>query len=250
MKASKSPFGIFFLAFTLIGCSGPAYRSRVLDTPETRGLKGHQKPYEVNGTRYDPLRDHSGYAAEGIASWYGADFHGRPTSNGEIYDMHAQTAAHKTLPLGVWVRVTSLRNGKSTEVRVNDRGPFVKGRLIDLSFAAAKALDVVAAGTAPVRIEALGYRDGGTTSYRKPERYDIGPFTVQVGAFTIADNARRLADQLKTRHGHASIQETWVRDRRFYRVRAGRYDSIDAAERARSSFETGGYPNSFVVAIE
>ena len=138
-------------------CGSPAYRTRVVDTPGNASLKGHQKAYEVNGERYHPLRDHAGFTEEGLASWYGSDFHGKRTSNGELYDMYAQTAAHKTLPLGVSVRVTNTANGRSTVVRVNDRGPFVRGRIIDLSYTAAKELGVVGPGTAPVRVEALGY---------------------------------------------------------------------------------------------
>ncbi|RME35133.1 MAG: septal ring lytic transglycosylase RlpA family protein, partial [Deltaproteobacteria bacterium] len=140
-------FWVLFLLGAMLsaGC-GPHVRTRVLDTPETRDLAGHQRPYMVNGKRYDPLRDHSGFVEQGTASWYGPKFHGRKTSNGETFDMYALTAAHKTLPLGVSVRVTNLRNGRQVVVRVNDRGPFVAGRIIDLSYAAAKELDMIEAG--------------------------------------------------------------------------------------------------------
>ena len=235
------------------GCGGPTYTTRVIETPATRELKGYEKPYIVNGQRYDPLRSHEGFAQEGVASWYGADFHGKKTSNGETYDMYAMTAAHKTLPLGVYVRVTNTANGKQATVRVNDRGPFVKGRIIDLSYAAAKALGVVGPGTAPVHIEALGYQETGTPGqvvYRQPVSYDAGHFAVQVGAFTVAANADRLAAQLRDRYGAASIQQGYVGGRLFYRVRAGDYTSLEAAEAAKVQFERGGYPNSFVVAME
>ncbi len=180
-------FRCFFLllCLTLSAC-GPTYTTRVLDTPETRELKGHQKPYTVNGKRYDPLRSHHGFVEEGVASWYGEDFHGKLTSNGEVYDMYAMTAAHKTLPLGVYVRVTNKQNGQSAVVRVNDRGPFVDTRIIDLSYAAAKQLGVVGPGTAPVRIEALGYRADGSDAaagYRQPESYAVSAYAVQIGAF-------------------------------------------------------------------
>jgi rare lipoprotein A len=237
----------------LVGCGGPAYTTRVLDTPETRELKGHEKPYLVNGERYDPLRTHAGFVEEGIASWYGADFHGKPTSNGETYDMHAMTAAHKTLPLGVFVQVTSKANGRQAVVRVNDRGPFVKGRIIDLSYAAAKDLGVVGPGTASVRVEALGYRETdrpGHFVYRQPQSYTIGSFSIQVGAFTLPDNAERLAGELRARFGFSSIQQGWVNGRLFYRVRVGKYTALEAAEAARLDFEAKGYPNSFVVAME
>jgi rare lipoprotein A len=106
-----------------------------------------QKPYTVDGRRYEPLSTHEGYVQKGIASWYGPDFHGKKTSNGEVYDMHGMTAAHKTLPLGVFVKVENLDNGREAVVRVNDRGP-CKGRIIDLSMPRQK-LGVDIAGTAP-----------------------------------------------------------------------------------------------------
>ena len=232
----------------LAGCGGPVYHSHVINSPEYRGLKAYQKPYVVNGQRYDPLRSGEGFVQTGVASWYGPDFHGKKTSNGETYNMYAMTAAHKTLPLGVYVRVTNTANGKQATVRVNDRGPFVKGRIIDLSYAAAKALGVVGPGTAPVRIEALGYQETGTkgqVAYRQPASYDAGHFTVQVGAFTVAANANRLAGQLRARYGASSIQQGNVGGRLFYRVRAGNYTSLEAAQAAKGQFEAAGYPEQF-----
>ncbi|RNC68356.1 MAG: septal ring lytic transglycosylase RlpA family protein [Desulfuromonadales bacterium] len=237
------------LAGLLSACG--THRTRVVDTPETRGRKGWEKPYIVNGKRYDPLMSHEGFVQEGMASWYGDDFHGKPTSNGEVYDMHAMTAAHKTLPLGVFVRARNRNNGREVIVRINDRGPFVKERIIDFSFAAARQLGIADEGTAPVRIEALGYRSdttGGTVAYRPPASYDVGSYAVQVAAFTVPDNARRLAAQLEVRYGASSIQEALVKGSRFYRVRVGRYDSLEKAEQARREFERGSYPGSFVVA--
>jgi len=228
---------------------GPSYKVKVINTP---GLKGTQLPYKVNGQRYNPLVSSHGFREEGLASWYGKDFHGRKTSNGEIYDMFAMTAAHKTLPMNVYLKVTNLDNGRSTVVRVNDRGPFVKGRIVDLSYTAAKELGVVGPGTAPVRIEALGYKEktpaGTVAAYRQLETYDVGPFMIQVGAFRVADNARRLAGQLKARFGAAQVVEAWVGGQKFFRVRAGRYASFEMAEAALPEFERGGYSNSFIVA--
>ena len=248
---------VLFLTAALAACGRPAYRSRVIDSEESRGLKGWEKPYEVNGERYQPMRQaeqrHVGYVEEGIASWYGKDFHGKYTSNGEIYDMYAMTAAHKTLPLGVTVRVTNKANGRQTVVRVNDRGPFVKGRIIDLSFSAAKELEVVGPGTAPVRIEALGYQErdaAGQIAYRQPKSYSVDSYSIQIGAFTMPENARRLAAQMQGRYGYAAVQEGWVGGRLFYRVRAGRYPNMESAEAAKLSFEANGFPNSFVVATE
>jgi len=240
-----------FLATLLSACA--AYRTQVIETPETRGLKGWQKPYKVNGERYDPLRSHEGFVQDGLASWYGEDFHGGPTSNGETYNMHAMTAAHKTLPLGVYVRVLNKRNGSEAVVRINDRGPFVRERIIDLSFAAAKQVGIVDAGTAPVHIEALGYRlaDGsGPAPYRPPKSYDAGDFAIQVGAFTDRDNAKRLASRMRKSYGSAGIQDATVKGNRFFRVRVGSYGSLVKAEKARVEFERSGYPGSFVVAVE
>jgi len=244
---------IILLVLLLAACGGPAYRVAVHESPETKGLKGHQKPYSVNGEYYKPLLDHRGFVEEGTASWYGPDFHGKPTSCGETYDMYALTAAHKILPLGVHVRVTNQRNGKSVMVRVNDRGPFVKSRIIDLSYAAAKELDVVDSGTAPVRIEALGFRQvdrDGAIAFRQPESYADGRFTVQVGAFADPQNAKRLAAKLQNEYGASSIQQGWVNGVLYHRVRAGLYVSLQLAEDAKNHFASSGYPNSFVVASE
>ncbi len=113
-------------------------------------------PYLVDGIRYEPMKSSLGYSEKGIASWYGEDFHGKASANGECYNMYAFTAAHKTLPMPTIVRVTNLENNKSIVLKVNDRGPFVRGRIIDLSYAAAQSLDVVRYGTAPVLVEAIG----------------------------------------------------------------------------------------------
>ncbi len=234
----------------LAGCGG--HTTRVIDTPETRELKGWQKPYEVDGKRYQPLRDHQGFRQAGLASWYGQPFHGRKTSNGEIYDMYAMTAAHKTLPLGVSVRVTHQGSGKSIVVRVNDRGPFVGARIIDLSYAAASQLGMVDAGTAPVKIEALGYRGttDGQVSYSAPVNYDAGSFAVQIGAFSVAANASRLATSMRERHGKAEVQTAMVDGRQLYRVRVGDYRSLEKAEHAALDFSRSGFPNSFVIAFD
>ena len=240
-------------ALLLIGSCGGGPSSRVIETPQIQGLKGWEKPYIIAGQRYDPLRDHQGYVEEGIASWYGRDFHGRKTSNGEIYNMHAMTAAHKTLPLGIFVKVRHLGNGREIVVRLNDRGPFVKGRVIDLSYAAARRLGIDSSGTGPVRVEALGYQDKGREGapvYHPLPSYRVGSYAVQVGAFATPDNAHRVAAGLKTRYGAAMVTEGWVGGRRFYRVWVGRYGSLEAAETARVGFERHGYPSSFVVALD
>ena len=245
---------VVLCCFCLIsaGCGGPEYKVRVIDTPAQPKLRGTQKPYEVNGQRYQPILSAANYREEGIASWYGRDFHGRKTSNGEIYDMHAMTAAHKILPMNVYLRVTNLRNGLSTVVRVNDRGPFIKGRIIDLSYSAAKQLDVVGPGTAPVTIEALGYSSeqgaGDAGPFRQPLSYELGPFTLQIGAFVVKDNALRLAQKMNEQYGQSSVVEGWVKGQKFYRVRVGLYKNLDDAESAIHKMAINGYPNCFVVA--
>lgn len=241
-------------AFMLTACGTPTptYKVRVYDTPSQPSTKPTQRPYSVNGQRYQPIASSEGYVEEGIASWYGKKFHGRKTSNGETYDMYAMTAAHKTLPMNVHLKVTNQNNGRSTIVRVNDRGPFVRSRIIDLSYTAAKELGVVGPGTAPVRIEALGYKDKGQVStkpvYRQPKSYDLGPFSVQVGAFTVKENAYRLAEQLKSRYGASSVVEAWVDGKKFFRVRVGLYMNMALAADALLKLENNGYPSSFIVA--
>jgi rare lipoprotein A len=245
----------FALLLFVASCGGGP-TSRVIPTPGapgTQGLKGWQKPYVVAGQRYEPLLSSDGYVEEGIASWYGRDFHGQKTSNGEVYDMYAMTAAHKILPLGIFVKVRNLRNGREIVVRLNDRGPFVKGRIIDLSYTAARQLSIADVGTCPVRIEALGYREqgnGGTPVYRAPATYEVGAYAVQVGAFESPANAQRMAAAMKSRFGAAIINQGWVGGRHFHRVWVGHYPTLAAAETACAQFERSGYPSSFVVALD
>jgi rare lipoprotein A len=165
-----------------------------------------------------PAATPSGYTEEGNASWYGVPFHGRRASNGEVYDMYKLTAAHRTLPFETTVRVTNLNNGKSTVVRITDRGPFVDNRIIDLSLAAAREIDSVGAGIVPVRVEVLGGVD--PTS---------GFFTVQVGAFRERANAERLRDRLNLSYTPIFIQQYDSPDGLLYRVRVGKIAGEDAA---------------------
>ncbi len=202
----------------------------------TRTRRGNPPFYEVFGVRYQVMASSTGYKERGIASWYGKKFHGRQTSNGERYDMYRMTAAHKTLPLPTNVKVTNLSNGRSIIVRVNDRGPFVKNRLIDLSFAAARELDIVNAGTALVEVEALDTAYTGTIASAAAtpgSTPDARPLMyIQVGAFGEAGNARNLATRL-TSQGvskvavHSSAGET----PELYRVRIGPFSSINDYDR-------------------
>lgn len=210
---------------------------------------GHPKPYRVYGTWYKPIPDAKDFSQQGIASWYGQKFHGRKTSSGEIYDMYAMTAAHKTLPLGTWVQVRGLDNGKQVVVRINDRGPFVHGRIIDLSYTAAQQMDMVGAGTARVEVVALGERrQTATGSTFVPVDYYSGAFTFQVGAFSNRDNAERLRAKLDTTFANAHVTAYDRGDAVFYRVRVGRCNDLESAEKYEQRLAGSGYPDAFIVA--
>lgn len=203
---------------------------------EARSKSGNPPFYEVRGQRYYVMNDAAGYRESGIASWYGTKFHGRRTSSGEPYDMYAMTAAHKTLPLPSYVRVTHRENGRSIVVRVNDRGPFIGDRVIDLSYAAAVRLGMHQAGTAPVDVEiitpyeALAQQDetriaGGTAP--PPE-----PSWLQVGAFSSEANAARLQARLVGSGIDGVVLSPEQRARqRIYRVRIGPLTALDEIER-------------------
>jgi rare lipoprotein A len=196
------------------------------------------KEYEAAGARYKVLEAASGYSERGVASWYGADFHGRATASGEPYDMDKLTAAHRILPLGTVVRVRRVDGRGEAVVRVNDRGPFAKERVIDLSRAAARKLGMIEAGTAEVTVEAL---EGGRDFTR-------GDFTLQLGSFAERDNALRLAhDVWVTRQLSAEVVPFDRGDALFYRVRAGRFGALREAEEARALLEAN-FPGAFVVA--
>jgi peptidoglycan lytic transglycosylase len=239
------------LLFLLPACGGK--RTAPPSDADLAKLKPSQRPYTVLGKRYEPISSHEGFSQEGMASWYGPDFHGKKTSSGEVYDMYGMTAAHKTLPLGVYVKVRNKENGSEVIVKVNDRGPFVKNRVIDLSFTAAKKLGVDVRGTAPVRVEALGYRaagTGGEVYFSEPDSYDSGSYAVQVGSFRDAQNAERLSGEMRKLFGHAEIQQATVNGERFSRVLVGKYTSLRAAEEAERKFAEHGYPGSFTVSLE
>ncbi|MBF0258773.1 MAG: septal ring lytic transglycosylase RlpA family protein [Desulfamplus sp.] len=211
----------------------------------------YKKPYKINGKYYYPLASARGFSQQGIASWYGKQFHGRKTANGEVYNMYGISAAHKTLPLGTWVRVYNLENSKTLDVRINDRGPFVTGRVIDLSYKAAQLLGVATPGTAQVKIVALGEASGSDKSghvvYR-PVDYFRGNFTVQVGAFTVQKNAQKLKIKLGRKYMNSHITEYTDARGKFYRVRVGRFKDLDAAEQFNDELTRSGAKNSFVVA--
>jgi rare lipoprotein A len=202
----------------LIACSVPPTRSKVIFSPPPEG--------RVTQT--------------GIASWYGPGFHGRATASGVVYDQHELTAAHQTLPLGTRVIVTNLENGRSTEVTINDRGPFLKERVLDLSYAAATTLGMIGPGTIPVRIEVL---DGGPQRVdRIRDRLD---YTLQLGSFADIGNAKRLREQVEKTVGQGSeinVIPFETRNGAYYRVRVGTFSDRRAAEDEARRLARQGFP--------
>ena len=213
--------------------------------PPPRSDRGNPPFYEVLGKRYHVLPTSAGYVARGVASWYGQDFHGLSTSSGETYDMHAMTAAHTTLPLPTWVEVTNLVNGRRVVVKVNDRGPFVDNRIIDLSYAAATALDMVGTGTTRVEVrtvapppDAFRAAAPAVTAAQVPAA-SVERMFLQVGAFAQQENAERLVARLRASGFANPTLVTQPNDgRRLHRVWLGpvrdsvEYDELDARLRS------------------
>lgn len=189
---------------------------------EPRSPLGNPPRYTVRGIEYEVMRDANGFREEGIASWYGMKFHGHDTSNGEVFDVYQMTAAHKNLPLPCYVRVTRKDTGASAIVRVNDRGPFHEGRIIDLSYAAAVRLGIDKAGTAPVSLEVVAAPHLNSVQW------------LQVGAVTTEDGARRLQQQARDATGGrwpVTIAEKQSGDKVLRRIRIGPVadNELDAA---------------------
>lgn len=214
---------------------------------------GSQKTIEEPGKtarKQDQTAPRGKFVQEGIAGWYGQAGSGTMTKNGKQDAREALTAAHKTLPLDVFVKVRNKQNGKETVVRLTGRGPLVKGRIIDLSPAAAKKLGIKENNGAPVRIEALGTRipnAAGQDTYEQVESYDEGSFSVQVKVFANRNRAERLANELKKVFGHAEVRSTKGGGEQFYRVYVGMYSSLREAEAAERKFSEHGYPGSFTL---
>ncbi len=256
---------IVSLVFFLFGCSSrldntygsahipPPKSSTVQNSPKSGGgnAPATQKPYRVGGVKYTPIASSSGFVQTGKASWYGKKFHGRKTSNGEVYDMYGMTAAHKTLPMNTWVSVHNLENGKKIVVRINDRGPFIRGRIIDLSYTGAKRIGIVGPGTANVRITALGdavkYSQKTPVSFQ-PRDYWRGDFTVQVGAFEVKANAVNYRNKLSASYPDVHVVPFTDHRGLFYRVRIGRFTNLKDAMRYAEKLEANGFERAFVVA--
>jgi rare lipoprotein A len=194
--------------------------------PEPRSRYGNPEQYTVAGKTYRILRSAAGYAENGMASWYGTKFHGRRTSSGEAYDMLQLTAAHKTLPIPTYAHVINLDNGRRSIVRINDRGPFHEGRIIDLSYAAAVKLGVHPAGTARVRVEAISF-DPAVSG---------GRYVLQAGAFSALEAADALHARLKSLVQHP-VHVVQTPEDHLYRVRIGPIHGDAELDRVRALFE-------------
>jgi rare lipoprotein A len=217
------------LSFTFfsIGCAAKRQISAAPNTPPPAPPSATASTPPAHRPRNPSVPEPAGHVEEGNASWYGSPFHGHRASNGEVYDMYKLTAAHRTLPFETMVRVTNLNNGKSTVVRITDRGPFIENRIIDLSLAAAREIDSVGPGVVPVRLEVLGNVD--VTS---------GFFTVQVGAFRNLANAEHLRDRLSVSYSPIFIQQYDSKEGTFYRLRVGRVSGEDAAKELAEQLHT------------
>ncbi|HET6553447.1 MAG TPA: septal ring lytic transglycosylase RlpA family protein [Dyella sp.] len=216
---------------------------------EPRALYGNKSPYSVLGQSYNVLSNPSGYVERGIASFYGNKFHGYKTSSLEDYDMYQFTAAHKTLPLPSYARVTNLENGKSVIVRINDRGPFHENRLIDLSYAAAVKIGVWPKGTGLVEVRAIDPGQPLTAQTLPPPPPPPKPASpgpgifLQVGAFSDAGNAERVAQQLRAANfAPVQVVDAQINGRNIRRVRVGPLASVDQADDVTSRIENMGLP--------
>ena len=251
----KKLFFLFMISIILfISCARE--RAYVRIPPSEVKVEGAVDSYLVNGERYYPLPDSLGFIETGKASWYGKDFHGRPTSSGETFDMYKKTAAHKTLPIGTYVKVINLKNDRPTIVRINDRGPFVKGRIIDLSYSAAKEIDMDASGTADVKIIALGKEIGelrskdGSIPLLDIKDFETGEFTVQVGSFKEKNNAINLAERLKVIFDYVNIMEYIDTDNRiFFRLHVSKSSTLAKAEEMEKRLKDMGFTEAFILRI-
>jgi len=210
------------------------------------------RPYVIRGIRYYPTVVNVGDTFKGNASWYGPDFHGKLTSNGEVYNMYDMTAAHKTLPMNTIVKVTNLRNGKSAVVRVNDRGPFVATRIIDLSNKAAHKIAMVGRGTAPVRLEILGFASKGKKSIPTKKQLSSSPktkhlkgFALQIASFSRIEGAISTQQKFDGTDGYNTIiKDMQINKKRVFKVWLKGFKS---EQEARDYKATGNFEHSFIV---
>lgn len=255
---------ILLLLFTLTGCAG---RERTITAPAKKWVAtpgkyessaskvpATQRPYEIKGKTYYPLPSAEGFEQKGLASWYGNPFHGRKTSNGETYNMYSRTAAHKTLPMNTHVLVKNLDNGREMVVRINDRGPFIRDRIIDLSHTGAEELGIIAKGTARVHIKALGEamtveeESGKVKRFLPHEDFNRGNFYVQIGSFANKNNAQRLKVKMEGKGQEVAVRTYDRGDKLFYRVQIRAGFELADADKVLDLFTKMGYSGSFIVA--
>ena len=268
---------LILLAGLAFGCASKTQEDRGGDSsgkPDKKGqgprIPATQRPYVINGITYYPIPSAIGYIEQGIASWYGEPFHGKKTANGETYNMYSDTAAHKTLPMNTVLLVKNMENGRSTIVRINDRGPFVQERIIDLTYTKAQELDIVGRGTARVEIVAMATQPPGReqpvaatlakppaetgkppAGAGKPEPppvkappvpdFDKGNFYVQVGAFTKIENARTLARAFAKRGRDVVIQQYPAAGMNLYRVMIFASNSLRKAKVYEKELQAEGF---------
>ncbi len=267
------------IALLFVSCGGGNYSSRdsgpsspvdvthipdAVPRAEPKSKYGNPASYVVFGQRYHVMHSSSGYRERGIASWYGNKFHGRRTSSGEPYDMYAMTAAHKSLPLPTYARVTNLRNGRSVVVKINDRGPFHDNRLIDLSYTAASKLGILSEGTGLVEVVALdphrpepasniaNTRPAPTPVSARvsapPAALSAPDMYLQIGAFSSRNNAERL----KSRLGDVAlpgieILQGFANQQPVFRVRVGPIATVEEADRMANMLTQHGIDSPHVV---
>ncbi|QOY53573.1 septal ring lytic transglycosylase RlpA family protein [Candidatus Sulfurimonas marisnigri] len=265
---------IFFIILLLVftsGCStrgkrvyksstkAKSYSHNTNDHSSTINKKDYthptMNPYVIRGIRYYPTVVSVGDQFSGNASWYGPDFHGKLTSNGEIYNMYDMTAAHKTLPMNTIVKVTNKRNGLSTVVRINDRGPFIATRIIDLSNKAAHKIEMVGAGTAPVSIEIIGFYSKNK-KYKKniptkrelessPKQKSLEGFALQIASFSKIEGALTTQQKHNNTNGYTTvIKDVQTENGRMFKVWLKGFRSEDEARDYKS---LGNFKNSFIV---
>ena len=273
---NKAHYLLLLTALLLQACSSPSSRYKIsndhgpsqpvdvshvkdaIPKHEPRSKYGNPKTYKVLGKWYSVKESSAGYKEKGISSWYGKKFHGHRTSSGETYDMYAMTAAHKTLPLPTYVRVTHLENGRSVIVKVNDRGPFHQGRIIDLSYSAAKKLGITATGTGAVEVVAI---DPATYKNTKPYQpkfkrasalstYPLKPnfkLFLQVGAFNEQINANKLKKRLSRMFKQQQIHSDYFSEKSVFRVRIGPLASVADADKLSNYLNEKGIPSTKIV---
>lgn len=214
---------------------------------------GNPVSYVVNGKRYYVTAKTRDYSETGLASWYGTKFHGNLTSSGEPYDMYKMTAAHKSLPLPSYVSVTNLENNKQIIVKVNDRGPFIDGRIIDLSYAAAHKLGIVRNGTAEVEVKVLAApqndsTESGTNGYANLAEAGPQQFFVQLGAFSEIDNAEQFRKQLSLQSIEPNLVKTVYReDGDLHKVQVGPFDNVEDLQAMESRLSELGYTQLYII---